>query len=477
MSQNPAGLPTAQALAAAVREGRASAESVVADCLARIDRGQATLNAYVTVTHDQAIARAREIDADGARSRLSLAGVPFSVKDNIETAGVRTTFGSRTLESSVPDIEAVAVNRLRAAGAVMVGKTTLPEFASSVLGSSPLTGITRNPWNTAMSPGGSSSGAAAAVAAGLAPIALTTDAGASTRLPAAACGVLGIKPSIGLVPYEIFPDGFGNFIHMGLITRTVADMALALDAISGEDPRDPLSVGIAPTKAHAALATPLDLRGQRIAFRPFLGNAALDDEVRALCEQTLASLASAGASVSTIDEPFENAGATWRVLQQNNWAGRFATPDEETARIMDPGFVAGVRAAHGMSGAELSKAVYRRTAYFRTVQAWFEASDWVATPVITATGVAADARGDAPLIVNGKPAGEIRATWGPYLNVFNLTGHPALSVPAGFTASGMPVGLQLVGRLRSDVDLLRLARLIEQARPWADRLPPHALIG
>jgi aspartyl-tRNA(Asn)/glutamyl-tRNA(Gln) amidotransferase subunit A len=467
-------LPEAVDLAAAHREGRADARATVEACLARIEATQPTLNAYVTVCAERALAEARAIDADASRRLLPLVGVPFSVKDNIETAGVRTTFGSRTLESSVPDIEAVAVTRLRAAGGVMVGKTTLPEFASSVLGASPLTGITRNPWNTAMTPGGSSSGAAAAVAAGLAPIALTTDAGASTRLPAAACGVLGIKPSMGLVPYEIFPDGFGNFIHMGLITRTVADMALALDAISGEDPRDPLSVGVAPTKALAALARPFDLTGQRITWRPFLGNAALDDEVRALCEKTLSLLGSRGASLATVEEPFENAGGTWRVLQQNNWAGRFSVPDEETARIMDPGFLAGVRAAQGMTGAELSKAVYRRTTYFRTVQQWFAAADWVATPVITATGVAADARGDAPLIVNGKPAGEIRAAWGPYLNVFNLTGHPALSVPAGYTANGMPVGLQLVGRLRSDVDLLRLAHLIELAQPWAGHIPPHA---
>ena len=466
--------PTAVDSAAQVRAGRASARQGVAECLDRIEATQASLNAYVTVCRAQALETAGAIDADLQCAAKRLAGVPFSVKDNIVTLGVRTTFGSRTLESSVPDFESVAVTRLREAGGVMVGKTTLPEFASSVLGSSPLTGITRNPWTSAMTPGGSSSGAAAAVAAGLAPVALTTDAGASTRLPAAVCGVLGLKPSIGLIPYEHFPDGFGNFIHMGLITRTVADMALALDIVSGEDPRDPLSVGIAPTQALAALAHPLTLTGQRIAWRPFLGNTVLDDEVRALCEATLARLVAQGAQLAVREEAFENAGGTWRVLQQNNWAGRFTVPDEATALTMDPAFVAGVRAAQGLTAAELTKALYRRSAYFRTVQQWFDAADWVATPVITATGVAADARGDAPLIINQRPAGEVRATWGPYLNLFNLTGHPALSVPAGFTANGLPVGLQLVGRLRSDTDLLRLARAIELSQPWGDHVPPPA---
>jgi aspartyl-tRNA(Asn)/glutamyl-tRNA(Gln) amidotransferase subunit A len=466
------GIRSALDIARMVRTGEANPSDVTAECLARIDATQPTLNAYVTVCHDAAERDANALNA--AAKSPPLCGVPFSVKDNIETQGVRTTFGSKTLAANMTQTEAVAVQRLRAAGAVMVGKTTLPEFASSLLGESPLTGTTRNPWNLDLSPGGSSSGAAAAVAAGLGPIALTTDAGASTRVPAALCGVLGIKPSMGLIPYELFPDGFGNFIHMGLITRTVSDMAAALDVVSGEDPRDPQSIGIASTRALAKLAEPLALDRGRIAWRPLLGNAALDDEVRELCERTVGLFKSRGAIVDTVVEPFEGAGPTWRVLQQMNWAGRFALPDDATARMMDPGFVAGIRAGDAISGKELNAALYKRSSYFRIVQAWFQSFDWIATPVTTVSSVPANAKGDAALVINGKAVGELRATLAPYLNVFNLTGHPAISVPAGFTRAGVPVGIQLVGRLYADTDLLRLAKIIEDAQPWADRVPAAA---
>lgn len=459
-------------LAAAIREGRLSAQAVAADCLRRIDATQGTLNAYVTVCHEQA--RNDAAAADRASATLALRGVPFSVKDNIETAGVRTTFGSKSLAQNVPGVEAVAVKRLRRAGAVMVGKTTLPEFASSLLGTSPLTGVSRNPWNLDCSPGGSSSGAAAAVAAGLAPLALTTDAGASTRVPAAVCGVLGLKPSIGLIPYEQFPDGFGNFIHMGLITRTVADMAGALDVVSGEDPADPLTIGVPPTRALEALLEPAAIAGKRIAWRPLLGNTHLDDEIRQLCEQAIARLASAGGEVENVNEPFEGAGPTWRVLQQVNWAGRFGAPTEAMAREMDAGVIAGIKAGMQTTAPELTAALYRRSAYFRQVQGWFQRFDWVITPVTTVAAIPADARGDLPLQINGKAAGELRAVWAPYLNVFNLTGHPALSIPIGFTRAGMPVGMQLVGRLYSDAALLQLAKFFEDALGLSDRVPPHA---
>ncbi len=459
-------------IARLLRDGQVKPSDVAAECLARIDATQASLNAFVTVAHADAARDARSLDTGDPS--LPLRGVPFSVKDNIETLGVRTTFGSKTLATNMAQTEGVAVRRLRAAGAVMVGKTTLPEFASSLLGDSPLSGTTRNPWNLDLSPGGSSSGAAVAVSAGLGPIALTTDAGASTRVPAALCGVIGIKPSMGLIPYELFPDGFGNFIHMGLITRTIGDMAAALDVVSGEDPADPLSIGVAPTHALAKLGESLALDRCRIAWRPLLGNTALDDEVRMLCERTLEILKGRGARTETVIEPFEGAGPTWRVLQQVNWSGRFALPDDATAKTMDAGFVAGLRAGAAISGKELNAAIYKRTAYFKLVQSWFQAFDWIATPVTTVASIPGHAKGDSPISINGMVAGELRAVLAPYLNVFNLTGHPAISVPAGFTQAGLPVGIQLVGRLYSDVDLLRLAKIIEDHQPWADRIPTGA---
>ena len=429
---------------------------------------QATLNAYVTICDREARTQAAIVRAD-----TPLAGMTFSAKDNIETAGIRTTYGSRTLADHVPTVDAIAIERLRAAGAVLVGKTTLPEFGSSILSYSPLSGTTKSPWSLDHTPGGSSSGAGASIAAGLETFALTTDAGASTRLPAGVCGVLGLKPTRGVIPYEQFPDGFGNFIHLCLMAREVRDIARALDAVSGEHQDDPATIGVAPTKAVAAIATSASIAGQQIHWRPLLGNAALDNEVRALCEATLATLKRHGATVLEINEPFENAGPTWRTLQFANFAGRFSMPDEATAKIMDPGFVAGAKAGLALSAKDLSAALYKRTAYFRIVQDWFTRCDWVATPVTTIAALPIATRGDTPLVINGQPAGEVRAAWGPYLNLFNLTGHPALALPAGFTRAGLPVGIQLVGRYHSDAALLALARLIEVDRPWADRRPPQ----
>ncbi|HUG77964.1 MAG TPA: amidase, partial [Burkholderiales bacterium] len=227
---NASAFPTAASIARKVRAGRVSAVKVVEDCLNKIQRLQPRLNAYVTVCADEARAQAAQIDrARAAGEKLGpLAGVPVSVKDILSTKGVRTAWGSRLMQDNVPAEDAVAVKRLREAGAVIVGKTATPEFAYKLLTDSPLSGVTRNPWNAELTPGGSSGGSAAAVAAGMGPLSLATDAGASTRLPAACCGILGLKPTLGRVPHNQVPDGFNNFIHLGLMARTVEDCELML---------------------------------------------------------------------------------------------------------------------------------------------------------------------------------------------------------------------------------------------------------
>ena len=460
MARESSAFPTAVDIARRIRTGETSAIQVVQDCLARIDRLQPKLNAFVTVCADEARAQAAAIDRARAAGRAlgPLAGVPVSVKDILNTKGVRTTWGSRLMETNVPAEDAVAVKRLKDAGAVIIGKTTTPEFAYKLLTDSPVSGITRNPWNTELTPGGSSGGSAVAVAAGMGPLSLATDAGASTRLPAACCGILGLKPTLGRVPHSQVPDAFNNFIHLGVMARTVDDCELMLQAIAGPHPADPYSLVSENRKSQTL----------RIDWRPLLGNTLLDDEVREQCEAALREL---GAEVRTVDEPFENAESAWRVLQQSNWAARYFVKLAEVESKIEPGFAAGIRAGGAYTGPQLLAATVKRTEFFRKVQGWFERCDLVATPTMSRPPFSVTHAVDQPITVNGKPAGDMRVAWAPYLNVFNLTGHPALSVPAGFTREGLPVGLQLVARWHAETDLFAAARALEKARPWTQRVP------
>ena len=449
-----------------MREGSRSAREVTEQCLQRIEGLQPKLNCFVTVCAAQARAQAEAVDRarhEGARLG-PLAGVPVSVKDILNTAGVRTAWGSRLMEKNVPAVDAVAVKRLKDAGAIIVGKTTTPEFAYKLLTDSPLSGITRNPWNTDLTPGGSSGGSAVAVAAGLGPLSLATDAGASTRLPAACCGIVGLKPTLGAVPHNQVPDAFNNIVHLGVMARTVEDAALMLGCIAGPHAADPYSLLQERKPARR-------MEGLRIDWRPLLGNEHLDDEVRRQCEHALGSLAAQGAQVRTVEERVENAEPAWRVLQQSNWAARFYRNLAEVEAKIEPAFAAGIRAGGRYSGQELAAATAKRTEFFRAVQAWFERCDLVATPTMSRPPLAASHGAEEPITVNGREAGDMRAAWIPYLNLFNLTGHPAISIPAGFTADGLPVGLQLVARWHAEEDLFCAARALESARPWAAHLP------
>jgi aspartyl-tRNA(Asn)/glutamyl-tRNA(Gln) amidotransferase subunit A len=463
-------------MAARMRAGRLTSEQIVARVLERIAQTQPSLNAYATVCADEALAEARRADAARARGEPLglLHGVPFSVKDILNTKGVRTGWGSRLMAQNVPDADAVAVTRLKAAGAILIGKTTTSEFAWKLLTDSPLNGVTRNPWNLSLTPGGSSGGAAVAVAAGSGPIALATDAGASTRLPAACCGVVGLKPTLGLVPHTQVPDGFNNFIHLGVMARTVADAALMLDVIAGPDAADPHSLGAPAPLAQAALAAPLPLKGVRIVWRPFCGNTALDAHVRSRCEDVLAALAKAGAVVREDGQAMENAEPSWRVLQQSNWAARLGAQIDEVGDRLDPPFAEAIRLALRYSGQDVVKATYKRTQFFRLVQSWFRDADFIVTPTMSRPPLSADHPVDAPIDINGEPAGDMRASWTPYLNLFDLTGHPAASVPCGLTPGALPAGLQIVGPWYGDAAVLGLAAHVERIVGWPEWRAPHA---
>ncbi len=461
-------------LAAEIRAGRISSLDATENTLARIEASRETLNAFIAVMGDTARQDARRADDAAAKGRSlgALHGVPISVKDLINIKGVPTTFGSVLMTENIAPADAVSVARLKAAGAVIVGKTTTPDNAHKLLTDAPLFGVTRNPWDLDLTPGGSSGGSAAAVAAGMGPISLATDAGASTRLPAACTGVVGLKPTLGLAPHNQVPDGFQNFIHLGIFSRTIADCALTLGVLAGEHGSDPLSMG-APASDYPAALDAASVTGARFGFRPLLGNEILADEVRAACEAAVAVFEELGGKVTRIDEEFENAEPIWRVLQQSNWAVRFGKDMEDNADRMDPSLVEGIREGLSYSGPDLQRAMYGRTRLFRTVQSWFDDVDFVLTPTISRRPLRADHKALDPIEIDGRDAGDMRRAWCPYLNLFNLTGHPAISIPCGWTDDGLPIGLQIVARWFHDADLLAAAAAFEAARPWADRRPPH----
>jgi aspartyl-tRNA(Asn)/glutamyl-tRNA(Gln) amidotransferase subunit A len=466
-------------LAAAIRAGRVSPVDAVNDALDRIDAAQPVLNAFITVCRDEALAAAEAAQAALCRGDQvgPLHGVPVSVKDIINTAGIRTSWGSRLMADNVPPTDAVAVARLKRAGAIIVGKTTTSEFAHKLLTDAPLFGATRNPWDLSRTPGGSSGGSAVAVAAGLTPLSLATDAGASTRLPAACTGIVGLKPTLGLVPHSQVPDAFNNFIHLGVMARTAADAALMLDAIAGPDASDPHSLRAPVPAAARRLGEALDLAGVRIIWRPFCGNTLLDPDVRRLCEAALEALAGAGASVREDSRPIDSAEPSWRILQQSNWAARFGRTLAEVRDRIDPSFAEGIEAGMLYSGQDLLQATYRRTQFFRQVQSWFDEAEFVVTPTMSRPPLAVGHAALEPIEIAGQPAGDMRASWTPYLNLFDLTGHPAASVPCGRTPDGLPAGLQIVGPWYGDAEVLRLAARLEAIVGWPEWIPPHAAAG
>jgi aspartyl-tRNA(Asn)/glutamyl-tRNA(Gln) amidotransferase subunit A len=448
------------------RARRRDPRETIRSALERIEQRQPELNAFAAVDAAGATERADAIARaiDEGRDPGPLAGVPVSVKDILDVAGLPTRWGSPLMADAQPakgDVAAVA--RLRAAGAVIVGKTTTTEFAHSPLGVSPLTGVTRNPWAPALTCGGSSAGAGVAVAAGMTPVALATDAGCSTRLPAACTGVFGLKPTLGRAPHDRVPEAFGNFIHLGLLAACVRDLGLALDVVAGPHRNDPHSL-FQPKLGADGSPTPQVLRGARIVLWNTVGNARVAEEVRAATRNAAAVLEALGARVAEDPYPFANPDPAWRTLQQSNWAARFAAATPQDRAKLSPTLLAGIDAGLAYRGLDLQRALIKRTELFRGIQAVFaERADFILTPCTSAAPVAAEYDLATPLVVDGIEVGDLRAEWTPYLSLFDLSGHPAIALPAGFAASGAPLGVQLVAGWGGDALLLAAATAYESA--------------
>lgn len=468
MSDHEIGYMIAKKLAAAYRRGKLSPVEVVNAIFARIERLDPKLNAFCLLLPGQARKEAKRAETAFRRKKDvdPLCGIPVSIKDLIFTKGIRTTGGSRIFEHFVPEEDEAAVARLRAAGAIIIGKTNTPEFGFKAVTDNPMFGITRNPWNIEKTPGGSSGGAAAAVAAGLCPLALGSDGGGSIRIPASFSGVFGLKPSFGRVPHHPKFPGWETLSHTGPLTRTVADAALMLDAIAGPDDRDRNS--LPPITGTFSGALRRSLEGTRIAWSPDLGYATVEPEVIEITSAAARAFRKAGCRVREYNPGLECPEEIFATMVFCDYHASLGNQLDKWKDKMDPSLATLVERGGGFSAKDYLQATYRMEEFHAKAQEIFEKFDFLLTPV-TATPAFIAGR-MAPETVAGKRLSPIG--WMAFTYPFNLTGQPAASVPCGFTGDGLPVGLQIVGRRHDDTGVLRMAAAFEKLMPWADARPP-----
>lgn len=433
------------------------------ETLARIDRVEPVLNMFACLDIEGARQAAAEADARQRQgARLSpLDGIPTSIKDLIAQAGLPLRFGSRaTPDSPAPD-DAPAVRRLRAAGAVLLGKSTTSEFGCKAVGDSPLTGITRNPWNPEMSPGGSSCGAAAMVAAGVVPYAIGTDGGGSIRIPAALCGLFGIKAQFGRVP--VFPvSATPTLAHVGPLTRTVEDAAIVLGAIAGYDRRDPFSVAGPVPDFRGALQSERKLR---IGWSPDFGYASVEPEVAVLTARAIERLADLGHEVVELPPLMEDPAPLWNAEFYAGVGTKLRGVIDSAPDRLDPAVLEVLRIAISQGMEDYYAKVFQRYAFRETMRQLFDRFDLVASPTLPVSHVLAGQN------VPPSQAGRSIVSWVSFTYPFNLTGQPAASLPVGFTGTGLPVGLQIAGAMHDEATVLALCNAYETAHGEMDRRP------
>ena len=434
--------------------------------LARAEASQASLNAFCHLMPEEARSAARRAEeAVMCGSPLGLLhGLPVSVKDLIAVGGQPYASGSRAMASNVAAADAPAVERLRAAGAIIIGKTTTSEFGAKPVGDSPLTGITRHPWDLAKTPGGSSAGAAASVAAGITPFALGTDGGGSLRIPAALTGLVGLKAQFGRVP--VWPtSATPTLAHVGALARNVADAALLTTAVAGHDPRDPFAVvGPIPDLLGAAKAS---VAGLRVAWSATLGYARPNPEVAAIARAAAMTLADQGAIVEEVETVFESdPAALWTAEFYAGIGTRLRGVLESRRDLLDPAVADVLDAALAQEMRAYYETVFARYALRDRMVSFFNGYDVLVSPTLPISSLEAGRN-----IPEGLEDRSL-VSWAFYTYPFNLTGQPAASVCAGIASDGMPVGLQIVGRTLGEFDVVRTAAGIERTKSPGYNLRP-----
>ncbi|MBM4205931.1 MAG: amidase [Gammaproteobacteria bacterium] len=455
---------SAGAIAEAVRSRKVSPVEVVEAVLSRIDSVNGRLNAVVTLCTEEALATAHKAEqlVMGHHPIGSLHGVPFTVKDSTDTAQVRTTMGSRLMSAHVPETDAVLVQRLKAAGAILVGKTNLPEFAGKAVTDNLLFGPTRNPWGLDLTPGGSSGGAAAAVAAGMGPLATGNDAGGSIRIPASCCGVVGFKPQFGRVPSYPYFDQWESLSHEGPITRTVEDCALMLDAMIGTHWGDRHSL---PNPGfHFAARLPTFRSEASVVASLDLGYARISRDVETAFRRAVDAMRSLGAQVTESEPklgPFDDILFTLINAELAAMLAGFEDSDRQ-AENLHPLLQARLEAAKSISTRQYVQAGFERRRLSSRFGQFFEPYDLLMTPTLGTSAWRLDATGGYLSEIDGQAVQGLQ--WS-LCHLFNLTGHPAISIPWDLSPEGLPIGIQIVGQPHGDLAVLQAAAALESVRP------------
>lgn len=457
----------ATTLARMILKKKISPVEVMENCLERIDEVNPKLNCFCFTYPEEAMRKARTAEqaiVAGQRTG-ALHGIPVAIKDLTATRGKTTTMGSHIYEHWVPDASAAIVEKLETAGAIIVGKTTTPEFAYDGFTHSSLWGQTRNPWNPACTPGGSSGGSGAAVSAGCVPLAEGSDMGGSVRIPASFCGIFGLKPSLGRIPMDILPSLYDNISHFGPLARTIDDIALFMSVAQGPDERDIQSI-TTPQNFHVPV--PDDLSGFNLAFSMDLGHVEIDPDVQDTVRNALEMLLGAGAKITKVD-------LSWTPELQKVWneywkvfmAAYFGHHLEEWRERMDPNVVALIEGGMAISAVEYKRLEITRSIAWRKLSAILTRFDSLLCPVMTMGAPQVDATSmDFYKIENGRYHGmDLTA-------VFNLFGQcPALSIPAGFNKKKMPIGLQVVGQRFNDYSTLCIGAAIDKILGFSKHRP------
>lgn len=455
---------TAVDLAALLARGEASAVEVLETHLGWIDRRNPELNAICTLDRDHAFEQARAAD-DLRRSDPEVAtakpllGLPTAIKDLVPTKGIRTTFGSPIFADNVPDFDALIVERIRDAGAVVIGKTNTPEFGAGSQTFNPVFGKTRNPWDSGRTCGGSSGGAAATLASCMLPIADGSDLGGSLRNPASFCGVVGFRPTPGRVPRVPPEQGWDDLAVLGPMGRNVADAALLFSVIAGPDPRDPISLRSPATPFHPV--EPADLRGLRLAWTPDLGRYPVEREVVEVCEAALAVFQDLGAEVGEAAPDLSGAGPIFRTLRANLFADKLAPLFPGHRDQMKDTVIEEIERGLALTGPDIASAQAERTRLHCRVVEFFERYDALLLPTVQVLPFDVDL--PYPTAIEGQPM-TTYTDWMASCYTITVTGCPAISVPCGVGPSGLPVGLQIITPRGSDHTTLAIAAAFETAR-------------
>lgn len=456
-------------MAEAIKKKEISPVDLVKVILARIEKINPQVNAYATVVPDLAMARAKEAE-EAVRQGIELGplhGIPFSVKDLTVTAGIRTTFGSRIYANYIPDEDALIVRRLKAAGAIILGKTNTPEFGAGANTYNSLFGVTRNPWKLSHTCGGSSGGAAVALACGLGPLATGSDLGGSLRIPAAFCGVVGFRTSPGIIP--IYPRllAWDTLALEGPMARNVKDTALMLSVMAGQDDRCPISLPVEKKDFLTAVEN-LEIKGLKIAWSPDLKITPVDKEVSSIAEAAAYRFAELGCII-TRDQP--DYGGLREVIQVTR-AWRLATLYGEALKQwrgqMNPNLVANIEEGLRLTADQIRRAEKKRTLLYQRVYQFFEKYDLLITPTVAIPPFPVEV--PYPEEINGIPMATY-IDWFLLTYAISITGNPAISIPCGFTAAGLPVGLQIVGRRLAEATVLKAAAAFEAIAPWHNKKP------